>query len=328
MTRENLTFTSPLNSQGTSCAAWHYPATDDRLVGPAGRPVVVMAHGLGGTKDSGLEPFALAFAAAGLDVVLFDYRGFGESDGSPRQTVSLAAQAEDYRAAMAAAAKLPGVDPNRIVLWGVSLAGGHVLSVGAGRSDVAAVVALVPMVDGLAAAVHATKSHTPRELARATGIGIASKVAAARGRGSRMMPVVARPGEVGALTLPGALDDMLSIAGPTWRNEIAAEVSLELGTRAPAKAAKNLTCPVLVQIADFDASAPPHAAAKAAFAAQAEVRHYPGDHFDLFPGRPCHEAAVKHSVAFLTRHLGADGRAASLRADSRDPATEGETIHG
>ncbi|MFL6022239.1 MAG: hypothetical protein ACJ72O_02780, partial [Marmoricola sp.] len=149
----------------------------------------------------------------------------------------------------------------------------------------------------------ATKSHKPRELARATGIGIASKLAVARGRGSRMMPLVARPGEVGALTLPGALEDYLSIAGPSWRNEVAAEVSLELGSRAPAKAAKNLSCPVLVQIADFDQSAPPHAAAKAAFAAQAEVRHYPGDHFDLFPGRPFHEAAVQHAVRFLTRHL-------------------------
>ncbi|MFL6107542.1 MAG: alpha/beta hydrolase [Marmoricola sp.] len=303
MTRHDLTFTSPVGSQGTTCAAWHYPAADDRLASGSGRPVVVMAHGLGGTKDSGLEPFAQAFATAGLDVLLFDYRGFGASAGSPRQTVSLAAQLEDYRAAVGAAQSLPGVDPSRIVLWGVSLAGGHVLSLAAGHSDVAAVVAVVPMVDGLAAAVHATRSHKPLELARATGLGIASKVAAARGRGSRMMPVVARPGEVGALTLPGALEDMLSIAGPTWRNEIAAEVSLELGTRAPAKAAGSVTCPVLVQIADFDASAPPHAAAKAAFAAQAEVRHYPGDHFDLFPGRPFHEAAVTHAVSFLTRHL-------------------------
>ena len=107
----------------------------------------------------------------------------------------------------------------------------------------------------------------------------------------------------GIFTLPGALEDYLSIAGPTWVNQIAADVSLELGTRAPAKAAASLTCPVLVQIADFDQSAPPHAAAKAAFAAQAEVRHYPCDHFDVFPGKPFHEPAVQHAVSFLVRHL-------------------------
>lgn len=295
----NITFTS----QGTTCAGWHFRATDDRLATAAGRPAVVMAHGLGGTKDSGLAPFAVAFAAAGLDVLVFDYRGFGESAGTPRQTVSLAAQLDDYRAAINAAGSLDGVDSSRLVLWGVSLAGGHVLSAAAERDDIAAVISVVPMVDGLAAAALATKSHTARELLRATGYGIASKVATARGRGAKMIPIVARPGEVGALTLPGALEDYLSVAGPSWRNEVAADVSLELGTRAPAKAAKSVSCPVLMQIADFDQSAPPHAAAKAAFAAQAEVRHYPGDHFDLFPGKPFHQAAVKHAVSFLVRHL-------------------------
>lgn len=316
MSPDNLTF----DSQGVQCAAWHYRATHDGLSTVAGRPAVVMAHGLAGTKDSGLAPFAEAFAAAGLDVVLFDYRGFGASEGTPRQTVSLAGQVDDYRAALAAAAKLPDVDASRLVLWGVSLAGGHVLSAAAGRHDIAAVVALIPMVDGVAAGVHATKSHKTRELVRATGLGIASKISTARGRGGRMIPVVARPGEVGTFTLPGALEDYLSIAGPTWVNEIAADVSLELGTRAPAKAAATLTCPVLVQIADFDRSAPPHAAAKAAFAAQAEVRHYPGDHFDVFPGKPFHEPAVKHAVSFLIRHLSPVIESA--------PLVESEVAHG
>ena len=291
------------DSAGTRCEAWHLPAAHERLAGTAGRPVVVMAHGLGGTKDSGLVPFAEAFAATGLDALLFDYRGFGGSEGSPRQVVSLADQLEDYRAAMSAAAALPGVDPRRLVLWGVSLAGGHVLTLAAGRDDVAAVVAVVPMVDGIAAARHALATHRPAEMARATVAGIASRVSARRGRGHTMMPIVGRPGQPGALTVEGAYEDYLSIAGPTWRNEVAADLTLELGSRDPARAAAHITAPVLVQIADFDRSAPPHAAAKAAFDARAEVRHYPGDHFDLFPGKPCHEAALGHAQLFLERHL-------------------------
>ena len=301
MTPRTVTFTS----SGTTCEAWHLPAADDGLATPAGRPVVVMAHGLGGTKDSGLLPFAEAFAGAGVDAFLFDYRGFGGSDGTPRQVVSLTGQLEDYRAAMRAAAALPGVDPRRLVLWGISLAGGHVLSAAADRDDVAAVVSVVPLVDGLAAGRHALESHTGREMLRSTAAGLRSRAARLSGRAPRMMPVVARPGELGALTLPGAYEDYLSIAGPTWRNEIAADVSLELGTREPVKRASDVRCPVLVQIADFDRSAPPHAAAKAAFRARAEVRHYPGDHFDLFPGKPWHDAAVSHATRFLTRHLSA-----------------------
>jgi len=295
--------TLAFDSGGTRCEAWHLPAAHDGLATAAGRPVVVMAHGLAGTRDSGLLPFAEAFAAAGLEVLLFDYRGFGGSDGTPRQVVSLAGQLEDYRAAMQAAAALPGVDPQRLVLWGISLAGGHVLSAAAGRGDVAAVVSAVPMVDGLAAARHALASYSLAEMGRSTLLGARSRVGRLAGRGPRMMPVVARPGQPGALTVAGAYEDYLSIAGPTWRNEIAADVTFELGGRHPMKAAAGVRCPVLVQIADFDRSAPPHAAAKAAFRARAEVRHYPGDHFDLFPGKPWHDNAVAHAVRFLTRHL-------------------------
>lgn len=298
--------TVPFDSAGTTCEAWHYEAAHDGLATAAGRPVVVMAHGLAGTKDSGLEPFATAFAAAGLDVFLFDYRGFGASGGEPRQVVSLDAQVEDYRAALHAAAGLPGVDRDRLVLWGVSLAGGHVLCAGADRPDVAAVVALIPMVDGIAAGKHALATHTPAELLKATALGVRSKVSRKRGRGPVMMPVVGRPGDLATFTLPGALEDYLAIAGPTWRNEIAADVGLELSSRRPQAAAARVTAPMLVQIADFDQSAPPQAAAKAAFKGKAEVRHYPCDHFDVFPGKPWHEPAVQHAVAFLTRHLRVD----------------------
>lgn len=285
-------------SGGVECHAWHFTGEGDALATDAGRPVVVMAHGLAGTKDSGLQPFAEALAGAGLDVLAFDYRGFGSSGGTPRQTVSLSDQLDDYRAAMAAAARLPGVDPSRLVLWGVSLAGGHVLAAGAHRDDVAAVVSLTPLVDGMAAGRHALAHHKPSSMARSTVLGIRSRV----GR-TVMMPVVARPGELGALTLPGCYEAYLAIAGPTWRNEIDAAVGLELGNHRPGKAAQDLRAPLLVQIADFDRSAPPQAAAKAAFEGRAEVRHYPCDHFDVWPGSEWHEPAVRHQVQFLTRVL-------------------------
>ncbi|SDE14034.1 alpha/beta hydrolase [Nocardioides lianchengensis] len=295
MTYDSVTFTSG----GVTCDAWHFTGTDE-LATSAGRPVVVMAHGLAGTKDSGLEPFAVGLAEAGLDVLAFDYRGFGASGGSPRQVVSMAAQLEDYRAAMAAAARLPGVDPQRLVLWGVSLAGGHVLAAAAHRDDVAAVVSLTPLVDGVAAGRHALAHHKPSSMLRSTVEGVRSRVGA-----QRLMPVVAAPGELGALTLPGAREDYLAIAGPTWRNEVDAAVGLELGGHRPIKEAKHVRAPLLVQIADFDRSAPPYAAAKAAFKGRAEVRHYPCDHFDVWPGKDWFEPALEHQVAFLRRHLAA-----------------------
>ena len=102
----------------------------DAFADEAGRrPCVVLAHGFGGTVDSGLMPYAERFAAAGLDALAFDYRHFGASAGEPRQLVSVPRQLEDYAAAIAFARGLDGVDPDRIVVWGTSFSGGHVVEV-------------------------------------------------------------------------------------------------------------------------------------------------------------------------------------------------------
>ncbi len=294
MTRTDLTFPSG----GDECAAWHFAAADESLAGPAGRPVAVMAHGLGGTKDSGLAPFAEGLAAAGLDVLAFDYRGFGASGGEPRQTVSIVRQVDDYRAAMTAAARLPGVDPHRLVLWGVSVSGGHVLEAGAGRDDVAAVVSLTPLVSGAAAGLLALAQHKKSAILRSTVAGVRSKLGS-----PVLMPIVARPGEFGAMTLDGAFEAYTAMAGPTWRNEIDATIGLELGGVRPGRFAKDLACPLFVQIADFDRSAPPQATLKVAVKGRAQVRHYPCDHFDVWPGNDEFEAVLAHQVAFLRRTL-------------------------
>lgn len=299
MTPVDVTF----RSGDAHCAAWHFPAQGAAFDTSTGRPCVVMSHGFGATKDCGLDGFARRFADAGLEVLAFDYRGFGHSGGEPRQTVSIRRQHADYVAAIAAARRLPGVDPHRIVLWGASLSGGHVLVGGAHATGVTAVIALVPFVDGRAAARHAGRQHRPRQLLR-------SAVHAARGRACQlahlrepMLPITGRPGELATLTLPGNDDDYRMIAGPSWRNEINAAAALEIGRYRPVRHAHQVRCPLLVQIADLDRTSPPDDAAKAAEAGRAEVRRYPCDHLDVFPGKPWHERAAEHQVAFLRRHL-------------------------
>ncbi|MGQ0846467.1 MAG: alpha/beta hydrolase, partial [Sporichthyaceae bacterium] len=139
--REDLTF----EVAGTPLAAWLYRPASDGAV-----PCVVMAHGFGMTRECRLPDWAERFAAAGLAVLLFDYRGFGASGGQPRQLLDIAAQRLDWAGAVAAARTLAGVDPERIALWGTSFSGGHVLHVAARDHRVAAVVAQVPFTDGRA----------------------------------------------------------------------------------------------------------------------------------------------------------------------------------
>jgi uncharacterized protein len=292
-----------LTSGRDVCGAWHLPATGDAFAGAAGRPCVVMAHGFGGTRDTGLLGYAEGFAVAGLDVLLFDYRGFGASTGAPRQLVSYRRQRQDYRAAIAAARRLPGVDPQRIVLWGTSYAGGHVIAVAAKDGRIAAVISLTPAMDGLATLAQIARYAGPGQLLRATGHGLRDAARAATGRAPHYIPIVGAPGSPAIISTPGAEAAYCAAAGPTWRNEVGARTALEVGLNRPTTFARRLTCPLLVQVGDHDSVAPPAAARRAAAKApDSELRNYPVDHFDVYDG-----AGQQHALAdqldFLNRRL-------------------------
>ncbi|MCP2288896.1 alpha/beta hydrolase [Nocardia amikacinitolerans] len=316
--RNEITFTS----HGIRCAAWHLPADADA---PAGRPCVVMAHGFGGTRDTGLLGYAEAFAAAGLDVFLFDYRGFGDSEGTPRQHVSFRQQRQDYHAAIAAARHLPGVDPDRIVLWGTSYSAGHVVAVAARDRRVAAIISLTPATDGLATLAHIARHAGFGRLARLTGHGLRDLARALTKRTPHHVPIVGPPGSAAMMTTPGAVEACLAIAGPTWRNEVCARAALEVGANRPTTFAGDLPCPILVQVGTNDSVAPPAAARRTAAKAGrwATLREYPVDHFDVYEG-PWQRAALADQLEFLTRvlvgsldgRLGQFGRRIGFRHDA------------
>lgn len=165
-------------------------------------PVVVMAHGFGAERSFRLPAFPEWFADRGLAVLLFDYRGFGDSDGGD-QLVDPFRHVDDWLAAVDAARDHPDVDVDRLCLWGTSFSGGHVLETAA-RRDVDAVVSQVPFVDGL---------RTVRHLARHSGSGLAYPLVAtshglrdaARGllrRPPHTVPVVGPPDEFAMLNTP------------------------------------------------------------------------------------------------------------------------------
>jgi uncharacterized protein len=295
------------DSGGVRCAGVHLRGQGDAFADEDGRrPCVVLGHGLGGTVDSGLLPFAERFAAAGIDALAFDYRYFGASDGEPRQLLSIPRQHEDYAAAIAYARSLDGVDPERIVLWGSSYSGGHVVPVAVSDGHVAAVISQVPNMDGTAALINLARYAGPSHLAKLVLAGLRDLAASLRGRPPVMIPLVAAPGALGAMTSPDADPGYHAIAGSTWRNEAAARLALNVGTYRPGLQADRLPCPILIQIADQDAIAPPKAAQDAAWRAtgRAEVRTYPIGHFDIYVGAPF-EQAIVDQLHFLRRHVGA-----------------------
>lgn len=111
-------------------------------------PTIVMAHGFASVKEMHINRFAEAFAESGFAVLLFDYRHFGESEGSPRQEINPWQQIDDYRHAITFATTLEEVDSERIGVWGTSFSGGHAIVLGATDKRVKCVVSQVPTISG------------------------------------------------------------------------------------------------------------------------------------------------------------------------------------
>ena len=259
-------------------------------------PCVVMAHGFGGTRDDGLPGYAEAFRDAGFVVVLFDYRHFGASTGEPRQLLHIARQLDDYRAVIEWARGLDGVDPERIVVWGSSFSGGHVLAIAAADARIAAVISQAPYTDSIPTLM----CLPPRNIARVVVEALRDQLGAWLGRPPRLVPALGAPGTFAMMTAPGAESTFAAIRPPNskWRNEFAARVIFTFGFYRPGLKAKHLKMPLLMCVCDQDATTPAAPAVKAAERApRAELRHYPYGHFDIYQ-----DPRVKaDQVAFLQR---------------------------
>ena len=270
------------------CAAWLYPAAG----GEPTTPLIVMAHGLSGTRRDGLGPFAERFAAAGIAALVFDHRGFGDSGGEP-DLFEPWRQLQDWRAAIAHARSLPGIDPERIATFGSSMGGGNALAAAAGDRRIAAAVSQVPFLDILTQAHHSS----PRVSARMLGAALRGEHLPAVGQPDQAAPINAPASEEGWRRVVAAGEDS------RWRNRVSSRWLLGRPFR-PGRLAPRLHCPWLVCVGEADRVARPGPAiAVAKSAPKGELRTYPGvDHFDIYQG-PAHEALLADQLTFLRRHL-------------------------
>jgi fermentation-respiration switch protein FrsA (DUF1100 family) len=111
---EDVFFAAP---DGSRLHGWWLPA----LRQPA-RASVLHLHGNAANITNHL-PLAAWLPPAGFNLLMFDYRGFGRSEGRP----TLAGVVEDAQAALALLRARPEVDANRLVVFGQSLGGATAL---------------------------------------------------------------------------------------------------------------------------------------------------------------------------------------------------------
>lgn len=295
------------DSHGTRCEAWLLPAETDALTGPGGRPCVVMGHGFGATRDAGLLPFAERFAAAGCDVLVFDYRGFGTSetaDAFPRQDVDHRRHREDYHAAIHRARAVEGVDPERIVLWGSSYSGGHVIVVAAQDPRIAAVISQGAAMDGRAALFGVQKSGGTGKTTALTKAGLRDLARGLTKKKPFLVPIVGATDSTAVISAPGSESGYQVIMGPTFRNEMCARGILRIALNRPITFADKVRCPTLVVIAERDNIAPVQSVKDVAQIIGAETMSFDCGHFEIYVGE-VFEESVAGQVAFLEKALAA-----------------------
>jgi uncharacterized protein len=291
-TRHDVSFASG----DDTCRAWLYlPA------GVSAPPVVILGHGLGGTREMRLDAFAERFAAAGIAALAFTYRHFGDSTGQPRQLLSITRQLADWDAAIAHVKGRRDVDGTRIAVWGSSFGGGHSITVASRHPELTAAVAQCPFTDGLASGL----ALGPMATLKVLPLVARDYAAMLRGKEPAMIPLAGPPGSLALMNAPDALPGYQALLpeDSTFRNEVAARVAPTIMTYRPGRCVHEIAFPILFCISDTDTVTPPEQTERyARTAPHGEIKHYDAGHFEFYLGDPF-ERLVADQTEFLTRHL-------------------------
>ncbi|EIN04000.1 alpha/beta-hydrolase [Punctularia strigosozonata HHB-11173 SS5] len=232
----------PSKSPGWNLDTWVYlpTNTDSRQ-----RPVIIMAHGLSANKTMGLAAYAREFASLGYACVVFDYRRWGSSDGTPRHVLYISEQLEDYRVVIKwcrTQSEYP-LDPQRIVVWGTSLSGGHAISLACEPR-----LALIGSIAQCPYTGVGPKMQLSVTSIKTLALGIWDALRQAFGGRPIYINACAEPGQVGFLNQPGSSKGMQALLGTdtVFPNEISASSLFELPFYSPAAGSSGLACQTLI----------------------------------------------------------------------------------
>jgi len=299
MTREDIEF----RGEGdVTLRGWFYPAQD--AAGQA--PVVVMAHGLSAVKEMYLDDYAAFFAEGGLNVVLYDNRNFGASDGWPRQEIDPVLQYRDYRNAITFACTRSEVDSAKIGIWGSSFSGGHVLTVASIDKRVKAAVAQVPFISGPRNVPLMLRPDVIPHVREVLDGDRANRFA---GGDPATMPVVA-PDPTAQAFLPSTdsyewFTKTSAERAPNWKNEVTVRSLESLWEYDPSTYVSRIApTPLLMIVAREDVVAPFELALEAYEQARQpkKLTIIPGGHFDAYIGETFTVTATAAREHFL-EHL-------------------------
>jgi fermentation-respiration switch protein FrsA (DUF1100 family) len=269
-------------------------------------PGVTMSVGYGGVKEQGALPYAEAFARAGFVVLFHDHRGFGGSEGEPRQDINPWRQIDDWRRAITCLQSRPEVDADRIGLWGSSFSGGHALVLGATDTRLKAVVSQVPTISGHQQWL---RRHSPIAATALEASFASDDLAQLNGEEPRRIALVADDGVTPATyTDPEAVSFYLQpIPDGLWENHVTLRSSRAARTYEPGIYVDKVSpTPLLMVVGDNDRVTPTDLALTAYQNAlpPKELVTFSGGHFDAYLSQ--FETTSGAAVRWFRRHLNQD----------------------
>jgi alpha-beta hydrolase superfamily lysophospholipase len=265
------------------------------------RVTIILGNGIGGTMDCSNKDVAQTFSQHGYRAIAFDYRHFGESQGQPRQHFSINKQLQDWDSVIHyAKSSSQGGDAQKIVLWGTSFGGSHVLTLGAEREDIDAIIAQCPNVDFFETVI----STDFIRLSKLTFNALLDLFLRQLGRKPKLIPLVGKPDSSALMITDDAQYGYPEHAAKSrcWKNEITAGFALFLFLYRPIKKACFIKAPLLVCVCNRDSIANPQLAKQAALIARrGKSLSYDCDHFELYEQR-FSEQAFKDQLSFLNEN--------------------------
>ncbi|UCD76217.1 MAG: alpha/beta fold hydrolase [Phycisphaerales bacterium] len=153
---EEVRFASP---DGTRLHGWFVPTETGP---PEAAATIIHVHGNAGNLEDHIG-FTEYLPPAGFNLFIFDYRGYGQSEGSARKRRDLIA---DAHAALDVVLERPDVDPDRIGLFAQSLGGSIGLNVMADRPEIRAAVVLSAFTSWREMAASAVGGEPPSWIGR------------------------------------------------------------------------------------------------------------------------------------------------------------------
>ncbi|RPD61201.1 alpha/beta-hydrolase [Lentinus tigrinus ALCF2SS1-7] len=291
----------PSKIPGWNLDGWKYLPKNVGSSQSKGLPVIVMAHGVSANKLMGLAQYAEEFASLGYGVVVFDYRRWGTSDGKPRHVVYVSEQLEDYRTVIKFVRQQPEFDPQRVVLWGTSFAGGHVVTLASEKElNLTAVISQCPYLGQVPV------PPMSWGFAKTVLKGVADVLKQAAGLGPVYMPAAAQPGGVGLMTAPGSYEGLFGIVKQegAYPNEVNASSLFEFPFYNPNATGAKVACPVKVIAPKEDNLCPYNRVEELArLSSQVEVHTVAGGHFEVYPGMPHHPESLAVMKEFLLQRV-------------------------